>query len=685
MNISTLFFYLFCVCSVHCCFQAKAQINYDSLEINLANYSQNDTTKVYLLTELAKSYLQNAVKVDTAKIYVDEALDLAQSLKNLKALAFALDTKGVYERSTARYYTAIYYHEQALEIAEQIEDVLLIIITNNNIGVAYRRMGDMASALPYHLKALELSKKINNIYNITYALNCLGNLYYQTNEFEKALHHFRQAQILDTKINNCLGLAINTNNVGGIFRKRGNYDSARIHFEKSLELNIKIKNLKGMSICYDDLGVTYSLQKDYDKALYYLKKALQIANASKDIIYVARIYMHIGTAYLDMKEPKRAIYYLTKSIKMANDIKAKGVVQESYEQLSKAYNQLADYKQSLEYYQTAMRYKDTLTNDEKTKQMAYLQAKFENEQKDIQIKVLKQENALKEADAFMQKVIGITLVAFLAITLFVVLYLMRENKSKFLKNKQLQTQQRDLMQQKNEIQQQKDELDRVNLVKDRLFSIIGHDLRSPFNTIKGFIAVLRVSRLSDEEMQNITSTIEQQLSSTLNLLNNLLYWSWSQMQGITANPVEVIVNPIVENNIELLLQSALKKNIAITHTLDKQLCVKVDENMLDTIIRNLLANAIKFTYHGGRVTVSYQENNEDYTFCVADTGVGMTENQLKNLFGAKSSSTFGTAQEKGTGLGLQICKEFLEKNKGKIWVESEVNKGSKFYFSLVKV
>jgi signal transduction histidine kinase/uncharacterized protein HemY len=673
------------VCFANCFFQAKAQVNYDSLENNLANYLQNDTTKVYLLTDLAKSYLQNAVKVDTAKMYVDEALDLAQSLKNLKALAYALDAKGVYERSTARYYTAIYYHEQALEIAKQLKDKYLIIVTNNNIGVAYRRMGDTASALPYHLKALELSKESNDIYNITYALNCLGNLYYQTNELEKALQHFRQAQKLDLKINNLLGLAINMNNVGGIFRKRGNYDSAMLYYEKSLELNTKIRNIKGISICYDDLGVTYSLLKDYEKALHYLKKALQIAYASKDIIYVARIYMHIGTAYLDREDPQKAMYYLTKSIAMANEIKAKGVVQESYEELSRAHNQLGDYKQSLEYYQIAMRYKDTLTNDEKTKQMAYLQAKFENEQKDIQIKVLKQENALKEADAFMQKVIGITLVAFLAVTLFVVLYLMRENKAKFLKNKQLQTQQRDLMQQKNEIQQQKDELDRVNLVKDRLFSIIGHDLRSPFNTIKGFIAVLRVGGLNEEETKNITSTIEQQLNSTLNLLNNLLYWSWSQMQGITANPIKLSVNPIVENNIELLLQSALKKNIFITHSIDKQLCVKADENMLDTIIRNLLANAIKFTYHGGSVVFSYQDNNDHYVFCVADTGVGMTENQLQNLFGAKASSTFGTAQEKGTGLGLQICKEFLEKNKGTLWVESELNKGSKFYFSLPKV
>jgi two-component system sensor histidine kinase/response regulator len=684
MRFSTLFFSIFLLFFYSHAFRAEAQVNYDSLEINLTYHFNDDSLKVVLLTDLAKLYLQNAVRVDTARVYIDKGIEIAQKIKNYLALANAMDTKGIYERNTGRYYTAIYYHEQALEIALQFKNIPLEIITRNNIGVAFRRMGDNATALPYHQKALELARNLQDKYNISYGLNCLGNLYYQTNEFEKSLYHFKQAYQIDTEIQNWTGIAVNHNNVGGIFRKRKHYDSALFYFNKSLEVNSKIRNIKGMAICYDDLGLTYSYLSKYSQAIDFFKRSLQIANASKDRIYVARVYMHIGMTYIDMKMPKRAIYYLTQSIGMARIIRARNELQESHAHLSRVYKELGDYKLSLENYETAMRYKDTLINENKAKETAYLQAKFENEQKDILIKVLKQENTLKESEAFVQKIVGFAMFGLLVGTCVIISILFYQNKSKVLKNKQLQTQQRDLMQQKNEIQQQKDELDRVNVVKDRLFSIIGHDLRSPFNTIKGFIAIMRVGGLTEEEIKNITITIEQQLNSTLNLLNNLLYWSWSQMQGITANPADMVINPIIENNINLLLPNAIKKNIQLHNCLDKKLRVKADENMIDTIIRNLLANAIKFTYHNGEVKFSYKDDTDRYIFCVSDTGVGMTETQLKNLFDVKGTSTFGTAHEKGTGLGLQICKEFLERNHGTIWVESEVNKGSSFYFTLPK-
>lgn len=667
-----------------CTFLAFAQSNVDSLERVLANHQENDTTKVYLLTSIAKYYLQYSTKVDIAQKYTEQALELAKKLNKQITLAQALDTKGIYERSTANYFMAIYYHEKALEIANNFKNLELQTIINNNIGVAYRRMGDNASALSYHLKSLEFAQQANNERNISYALNCLGNLYYLTDEYDKSLTHFRQGYLLDVKNNNLLGIAINFNNVGNIFRKKGNYDSALFYYNESLAINRKIKNYKGIAICFDDLGVIYSQLKDYPKALNYLKQSLQIANGSKDKIYVARIYMHLGEVYINDKQPKKAIYYLETSIAMAKNIKAKTVIQDSYEHLSTIYHEIGDDKKSLENYQTFMKYKDTLMAEEKTMQMSYLQAKFDNESQNKEIKNLQQAQELQEVKLFNQKIIGVALVGVLIISLFILVLLFQKNKEKHLQNKQLHTQQLDLMHQKNKIQLQKDELDKANLVKDRLFSIIGHDLRSPFNTIKGFIAVMKVGGLSPDEIQSVAGTMEQQLNYTLNLLNNLLYWSWSQMQGITANPSDFFINTIFETNIAMLLPNAKKKYIELRYTIDKKLKVKADENMTDTIIRNLLANALKFTNHNGEVVVSYTDDTDRYIFCISDTGVGMNETQLANLFGIKANSTIGTAYEKGTGLGLQVCREFLEKNDGKIWVTSELNKGSKFYFTLPK-
>jgi signal transduction histidine kinase len=663
---------------------AIAQPKLDSLEQVLASYSKNDTIKVRLLTDIVKIYLQYSTKIDNASKLTEEALKLAESLQHPLSIAYALDTKGIYARSTAKYYEAIRYHEQALNIANQCKDISLRTMINNNIGVAYRRMGNNAAALPFHQESLRLARIANNEHNMTYSLNCLGNLFYQTGEYEKSLQQFKEAYNLDSKNKNYLGIAINLNNVGGIFRQKKSYDSALIYFQNSLTINKEIKNYKGIAICYDDIGTIYLVKKDYDKALDYFQRALRIINASKDIIYAARIYMHFGQVHLDRKEYAKAIVFFKKSIVMAKNIEAKLVMQDSYEYLSKTYQEMGDYKKSLENYKDFMLYKDSLRNYEKAMQMSYLQAKFEGESKTKEIQNLQQLRELQEAKYITQVIIQVGLI-FVIITIGIILFILfKKNAEKQKQNRQLITQQGDLIRQKNEIQTQKDELDKANLVKDRLFSIIGHDLRSPFNTIKGFIAIMRVGGLTIEEIQDIATTIEQQLNYTLNLLNNLLYWSWSQMQGITANPTDFYINHLLETNVELLRLNASKKHISLRYEIDKKLRVQADENMIDTVVRNLLANALKFTHQHGEVVISYKDDTDRYVFCIADTGVGMTDTQLVNLFGVKTNSTIGTAHEKGTGLGLQICREFLEKNNGKIWVTSEVNKGSKFYFTLPK-
>jgi two-component system, sensor histidine kinase and response regulator len=661
----------------------------DSLENKLRFHTTADTQKVVLLTRLSNAYLQHAIKIDSAHIYVHQALQLAQKLQNPYTLAYAYDSKGVYERSKARYDTAIMYHQKALAIAQQLHNMPLILITNNNLGVAYRRMGDNAMALPYHLRALKLADSIGDKLNLTYSLNSLGNLYLQMGELDKAQQQFKRGYALDTEMQNWIGLAINNNNIGLIHKKKQQYDSALYFIKEALRINQKINNLKGIAICYDDLGTLYHLLENKSEALEHFKRALRIAHKSGDIIYVARIYMHTGELYLDYQQYSKAIYFLEQSVTMATEIKAKSIVQESYLYLSKIYEAQKDYKKSLEYNKLASEYKERITLEETTRQISYLNTKYEVEmreaQKDTEIKLLKKDQNMQQEQIFTRTMIAVGLTIALCLAGLGVVLLWLNNSQKQKVNRQLQTQQIDLMNQKNEIQRQKDELDKANLVKDRLFSIIGHDLRSPFNTIKGFIQVIQVGSLTPEEIKTSTRTIEQQLNNTLNLLNNLLYWSWSQMQGITPHPTEFEMNNLFDTNIQLQVENAKNKNITINNDIKGEIRVKADNNMMNTVVRNLVANAIKFTHPKGQIVISCKDELNRYVFCIADNGVGMSAHQLQNLFGIKVNSTIGTAHEKGTGLGLNICKEFLEKNNGAIWVESELQKGSKFFFTLPKV
>jgi len=230
-----------------------------------------------------------------------------------------------------------------------------------------------------------------------------------------------------------------------------------------------------------------------------------------------------------------------------------------------------------------------------------------------------------------------------------------------------------------------EELEQLNATKDKFFSIIAHDLRNPFITILGFSDLLLsdYSELNDEEVKFYLEEMKKSAEVSHNLLQNLLQWSRSQTGRIEFHPAKTPLENLVKVNLELLEATASRKGISIIYEIQSNINVFADEDMLNTVIRNLITNAIKFTNANGKITISAIEQGDFAEISVSDNGVGMESKVLDNLFRLdESHSTIGTNSEAGTGLGLILCKEFIEKNGGKIWVESEVGKGSKFKFTL---
>ncbi len=230
-----------------------------------------------------------------------------------------------------------------------------------------------------------------------------------------------------------------------------------------------------------------------------------------------------------------------------------------------------------------------------------------------------------------------------------------------------------------------DELKNINASKDKFFSIIAHDLKSPFTAILGYSEILmnEAEELEKNEVREFTTNLNSVARSTFSLLSNLLEWSRLQTHRMKFEPEEFpliqIVNPIVE----LLSQNALSKNIKIKNEIAGGQNVFADGNMVSTVIRNLVTNAIKFTPHHGEIIISSQIKDGEILTSVQDNGIGINEADLPKLFRIDvQHTTEGTDEEKGTGLGLLLCKELIELNNGRIWVESEVGKGSKFYFTL---
>ena len=229
------------------------------------------------------------------------------------------------------------------------------------------------------------------------------------------------------------------------------------------------------------------------------------------------------------------------------------------------------------------------------------------------------------------------------------------------------------------------ELRELNATKDKLFSIIAHDLRSPFNNILGFSELLieNSNNYEAEETEKFLGFINLSAKNTLVLLDNLLNWAKSQTGQVKFKPEKLVLSSIVFETIELSKIIAIGKDISISQNKLDDTEVYADKDMLKTLLRNLISNAIKFTNPGGNISVSAKKEQSQVEIAVSDNGVGMNEETINKLFSIETNNTsIGTADEKGSGLGLILCKELVEKQGGKIWVESELGKGSIFKFIL---
>jgi signal transduction histidine kinase len=253
------------------------------------------------------------------------------------------------------------------------------------------------------------------------------------------------------------------------------------------------------------------------------------------------------------------------------------------------------------------------------------------------------------------------------------------------KNDELQLAKEELKQQNEKLKQSEKQLKELNTTKDKLFSIIAHDLRSPFNSILGFSEPLDETEKDafNKESAHNLEIINATAKKTLALLDNLLNWAKSQIGQINYEPERIILSSVILEIIEISNPTAQIKNITINYSQLNNIEVFADPNLFKSILLNLICNAIKFTHNNGRIDIEAKLISKQVEISVTDNGVGMSQEILNKLFKIDSGITLnGTANEKGSGLGLLICKEFVEKHGGRIWVESEIRKGSRFVFTI---
>ena len=335
-------------------------------------------------------------------------------------------------------------------------------------------------------------------------------------------------------------------------------------------------------------------------------------------------------------------------------------------------------KTSLDYLKKHNKTKDSINKLEIEKALERQRASFEFEYREKELLFQQSQMELEfERKSSRQKVV---LYATIALSLFLFTIILFVSNNIRIRRKAYQK----LELANKEIENVANKLRESNRMKDKLFSIIGHDLRNPIQTLKGYIELMQYGELSSEDFKSASNEFAKNINNTLILFESLLTWAKAQIGDQNKNLLEKIeVSEIITRNIELISDVAQKKNIQLISCCTENIEAYADSNTVDLITRNLLGNAIKFTQIGGRVMVTCEDTDDKIWIHIADSGIGMTKEQI-DAIGKKSLSTQGTSKEQGTGLGLMFGVDFIEKNGGELKIKSKKGEGSTFSFSLSK-
>jgi signal transduction histidine kinase/tetratricopeptide (TPR) repeat protein len=620
----------------------------------------------------------------------------ADSLKNIlvkmeKQKNYQTDT--IYLETYQKYAFSYYFIDadsmlliatKSKDLAEKAKQNKWIARAYINVGHSYYMKGIYNIALDNYLKGLKIAEKYNYQKIMSNAYNNIANIHNLQNNHKEAIKTYQKSLEISTKINDLPGIATAFNNIANTYHNLNDYEKSLEYDFKSLEISQKIKDKQGIAFSYNNIGFNYIKKNEIEKGNDYLEKSLKICEEIGEKDLETEVLMGMAKVQMKKKNFQTALQLAHKSLQITLTIKNKDNLKRLYKMLSEIYENIGEYQKGLQYYKLHKVYYDSLDNIENKNQIAQLQAKYEFEKKEAVLKTEQQKKDLKnEKDIFKQKTYILALSALIIITTLIIILLIKNQVKTKKDNEIISKQKIDIENQNVKLEAQAERLKELNALKDKLFSIIGHDLRSPLNQLKGVLNILESGFLNEQEFKKILPNLSQNVTSASNLLDNLLYWAESQMNGEAKKASVFDLNQVIKNNIELFSRQATQKSIIVTNHIDSKLMIFADKDMLDLVIRNLLNNAIKFCNQNDKIDFSYKKFDTFIEICIQDTGVGIEPKRIKKLFGEGHKSERGTAGEKGTGLGLTLCKDFVEKNGGKIWVESELNKGSKFYFTAV--
>lgn len=658
----------------------------DSLQ-SLLLVAKHDSSKISLLNKLANAYLFD--KPDTAIQLSKQALILAQKTADNKAQGFAYNTIAVVYMRRSMPEAETYFYK-SLEMRQKVKDRVGVCASYSNLCAFYTEQANYSKALEVAFLALRIQDTLKNDKYISKIFINIGNVYLQQNQYEQAEKYFKNAEKINEKVGDKSSASAIYVNLGYICEHRipHQHKQALIYYQKALFLSKTIQHRFRIADILGNIGNIYQADAKYDSALYYHFASVKMHEEIGDLYNRSRNLSNIAKVKLLQGKPNEAIKFAEQAIEKAKASQNKETEVIASKLLTKIYKQKGNFEKALYYHEISEQVNDSIFNAEQTKTLKNLQHQYEIEKHQTQIALLHKDKIIQNDTIALQNIqqnirqnILLTLIL---MAILVALFFYWSNKKRKRKNELLHIQNIEINQQKEEIQAQAEALDTLNHTKDKLFTIIAHDLRSPLYNLKTLLQLFEKQFITPDEFTKYMKDLRTNVDTIKDTLDNLLNWSVSQLQGLQANPESLNMHDLTTEIISLYQEIADKKEITLSNQVSETTFVRADKNHIRLVLRNLLSNAIKFTNHFGEVKFTANKYADTFIeISVIDNGIGMEEKQAQKLFKTKTYFTsYGTDQEKGTGVGLALCEEFVHKNGGKIRVESKVGQGTSFLLLL---
>lgn len=699
-------------CQQYCTAQTTA---IDSLKGALTKYRKEDTGRANLLLHISAQY--HDISADSQRFYAEEAYRIVKKTGDKSYLVRAMNQVGAAYLVSGKYDSSLAMYRAALDICNQNGLTGLKEYIYTNMGSVHHRLGDYPRAITYFDSGAAFAEKNNNRAVLARIFTNLGLVYYEQGAYELALKNYLGGLEIHEQLNNKEDIEVSLLNMSNVYYSLRDYNKAKAYATKAIKMAKESGSDYSLVSCYTTLASILSDEKKYDSAMIYHRQAMALAVGLNQAYVVniikgntAECYLNLGytdSAYALYKESLalseqlkdkegiavarsgigqvmikkgqvgEGVNHLEAALKIMSESGLKEQALATAETLAKTFEQNGDYKSAIRYYKVKEAYRDSLAKEEALRNARRLEFDYELDKKEAQIALLKKDKDIEAASLKQQRllliaaVIGLILASTIAFLFFSSLRNAKRNNELITRQKQ-------------ELEQQAERLEQLNQFKDTTFSVLSHDLRSPINALTGTMAMMDEGIVTPEEFAVYKNELNNKLQSVSLMLDNLLLWARSQMKGEHTLSVERInVRRNVLRVFAVLKDAADHKDIRLVNDVDEGLYILADRNQIEMVARNIVSNAIKFTPHGGMITVDASAENDKVSISITDTGVGMTQEQIDQLFkDGTNASTQGTGGEKGTGIGLILSYNFVKNNGGDMAVSSKPGRGTTFTVTL---